>query len=82
MKVHLRGAMTCFFVLGGRTCVTGHSTCPTWSQGPCVGWGGLLASQTMAAACQMVVSVSDSEMPTAMKNFLSENKSFYSGPIW
>lgn len=46
------------------------------------GMGGLLASQTMAAACQMVVSVSDSEMPTAMKNFLSENKSFYSGPIW
>lgn len=26
-------------------------------------------SQTMAAVCQMVASVSDSEMPTAMKKF-------------
>lgn len=46
--------------------------------------GACVASitQTMAAACQMVASVSDSEMPTAIKNLLSENKSFYSGPIW
>ncbi|XP_025769433.1 TGF-beta receptor type-2 [Puma concolor] len=35
----------------------------------------------MAAVCQMVASVSDSEMPTAIKNLLSENKSFNSGPI-
>lgn len=42
----------------------------------------LPASQTMAAVCQMVASVSDSEMPTAIKNLLLENKSFNSGPIW
>ena len=42
----------------------------------------LPASQTMAAVCQMVASVSDFEMPTAIKNLLSENKSFNSGSIW
>lgn len=42
----------------------------------------LLASQPMTAICQMAASVSDSEMPTAIKAFLSENKSFYSGPMW
>ena len=40
------------------------------------------ASQTMAAGCQMVASVSDSEMPTAIENLLAENESFHSGTIW
>lgn len=47
------------------------------------GYGRLLpTSQTLAAVCQMAASVSDSGMPTAIKNFSLENRSFNSRPIW
>lgn len=46
------------------------------------GEGVLPASQTMAAVCQMVASVSDSKKPTVIKKFQRTSLSILSGPIW